>query len=220
MRRFAIGVALAVVAAGAQTAQRTEPVEIKNANVWAHRIGEEQVLRLTAEELKAAQRFTGSYDFTFDLVVSESGMVESATPVKNWNEAPDGAKRDAALAIVKARSYKPWLVDGVPVRAKVQDYVMVYPPGRRGPEMPFPAKMDRATLEMGLERTLCFGSCPAYKVTVAGNGTVKLGWRPWHEDSGASCGAHIGESCDRAAGPISGGGFSFGSAALSLRLDR
>jgi hypothetical protein len=187
---------LALLAAAGQTAQRPEPVEIKNPQIWEHRIGEEQVLRLTAEELKAAKRFTGSYDYSFDLVVSESGMVESATPIKSWNESPDEAKRDAALAIVKARTYKPWLVDGVPVRVKVQDYVAVYPPERRGPEVPFPEKVDRTTLEFGLERSSCFGSCPAYKVTVAGDGTVN-----WYGGAGWGTrvpGHHVGHISDKA----------------------
>ena len=190
MARFAIGVALLAMVAGAQTAQRPEPMEIKNANVWEHRLDEEQVLHLTAEQVKAAVRFTGSYDFVFDLVVSENGLVESATPVKNWSEMPDDAKRDEALAIVRARRYKPWLVDGVPVRAKVQDYVMVYPPERRGPEVAFPTQVDRTTLEMSLQRTHCYGSCPAYTVSVEGNGTVR-----WDgEDSWSSRvpGHHVG----------------------------
>jgi ankyrin repeat protein len=184
MERFAIGLVLTCGLFLTQARQRPAPVEIKDSQIWEHRIGEEQVLRLTPEELKAAKRFSGSYAFVFDVVVSESGLVESATQVKNWEEPTDGAKRDEALALVKARSYKPWLVDGVPVRAKVQDYVVVYPPERRGPEVPFPAQVDRATLEFGLERTSCYGSCPAYKVTIAGDGTVN-----WY--GGAGWGAKV-----------------------------
>jgi len=125
--------------------------------------------------------------------------VESAAPIKGWNESPDAAKGDDALALIKARQYKPWLVDGVPVRAKVQDYVTVYPPERRGPEVQFPEKVDRATLEFGLQRESGFGCCQAYKVTVDGDGTV-------HWDGGISemgrgtevPGKHIGYVSEKA----------------------
>jgi hypothetical protein len=153
-------------------------------------VGPEQALHLTADEIKAATRFLGSYTFVFDLVVSEAGLVESAAPVKSWEEMPDASRQAEATEIVKARQYKPWLVDGVPVRAKVQDYVMVYPPERRGPEVAFPAQVDRATLEIGLERTPCYGSCPAYRVTVAGDGTVN-----WYGGGGWNVrvpGHHVG----------------------------
>ena len=38
--------------------------------------------------------------------------------------------------------------------------------------IPFPDHFDRGQLEMKLVRTRCFGTCPAYSVSVLGNGTV------------------------------------------------
>jgi hypothetical protein len=53
---------------------------------------------------------------------------------------------------------------------KIQDWVSIYPPEKWGPTVAFPTKVDKATLEMELKRTMCFGSCPAYRVTVRGDG--------------------------------------------------
>jgi Domain of unknown function (DUF6438)/Ankyrin repeat len=56
--------------------------------------------------------------------------------------------------------------------------------------IPFPTHVDRGQLEMRLERTGCFGTCPAYNVTVLGDGTVRYCGRAFVLISGAHV-AHI-----------------------------
>jgi hypothetical protein len=46
----------------------------------------------------------------------------------------------------------------------------------------FPA-IDRNKLEISLQRTACYGSCPAYKVTIAGNGRVVFETSPYQDRS-------------------------------------
>jgi hypothetical protein len=47
--------------------------------------------------------------------------------------------------------------------------------GRPARHVDFPEIKDRSSLRITLQRTMCFGSCPAYTVTIAGDGTVT-----WH----------------------------------------
>jgi hypothetical protein len=44
--------------------------------------------------------------------------------------------------------------------------------GRPAQHVAFPAIRDWSSLRITLTRTMCFGTCPAYTVTIAGDGTV------------------------------------------------
>jgi ankyrin repeat protein len=155
--------------------QAENPVEIKDASVPEHRTQPAEALHRTAqemEELKSNRRAFALQTATclFDVVVSANGIVESLTPLPSIS--PCGVHEQEAEEIIRARGYTPWFVDGAPARVKIQDWVSVYPPERWGPTVPFPEKVDKTTLEFQLERTTCFGSCPAYRVSVRGDGTV------------------------------------------------
>ena len=52
---------------------------------------------------------------------------------------------------------------GVGIRAKVV---------AQHPKMPFPEVKDLSTVKIKLRRTICFGTCPSYKVEVDGSGLV------------------------------------------------
>lgn len=47
--------------------------------------------------------------------------------------------------------------------------------GRPAEHVGFPQIKDWSSLRISLERTMCYGTCPAYTVTIAGDGTVT-----WH----------------------------------------
>jgi len=47
--------------------------------------------------------------------------------------------------------------------------------GRPAQHVDFPKIRDWSSLRISLERTMCYGTCPAYTVTIAGDGTVT-----WH----------------------------------------
>lgn len=165
------------------TAQSSSPAPVKvdNPRVDEHRIGPVEVLHRSQQEMdawkasgKSAARFfpDGAGYCAFKVVVSAAGTVESATLTDAGFGAPCFPHEQEAESIVVARRYEPWMIDGQPARVQIEDYVQVLPPGRWGPQVAFPEKIDRSTLVFTLERTACYGACPAYKVSIAGDGTV------------------------------------------------
>jgi hypothetical protein len=198
MSRFAglvarVGIGLALLGAGAAwtrphaSAEQTAPeqtaaeqtdkgppaVELKpqDINLWEHKIGPDAAIHLSAEEYAEARKdrvFIGREYVEFEIVVSENGRVDSARVV-------DGTKIhvDEAQQIEMARVFKPWTQDGSIVRVKLRDYVQLLPPERWADvRVPFPEAWDLASVSIGLKRTSCYGSCPSYEVTIAGDGTI------------------------------------------------
>lgn len=163
------GLGLGVVGfAGAQQGRRPAPIAVGYEEVSEHRIGPMTAVHRTEGE-------AGSWHdgFRFAVIVGPDGTVESAK-----QEYEGGAHADEAESLVKMRRFKPFLRDGGPVRAKFEEDVPVYPPERWGPDVKFPESArsgaaDVNTVEMTLKRTTCYGPCPAYTVSVSGDGTVR-----------------------------------------------
>ena len=166
-------------------AQTTPPAAIAlksdEARVWEHWIGPAEVLHRSQQEMDALAasnnprvRFgDGMGECSFTVVVSAAGLVESAT--LKPTQSPLGScspHEQEAEPVIRARRYQPWLVDGRPVRVAIEDSVIIYAPERWGPQVAFPEKIDRSTLEFKLQRTNCFGNCPAYTVSIKGDGAV------------------------------------------------
>ena len=105
----------------------------------------------------------------FQIVVSPQGIVESAEPL-----TPNMPHLEEARAIEMARTFKPWYHDGVPTRVRFKDDVAVLTADERWmePRMPFPEVPDPAKVKITLTRTFCYGTCPAYTVSITGDGTV------------------------------------------------
>ncbi len=154
--------------------------EVTNPRVQEHRVGPEEALRRNQQEMAELQQ--DSFGFahrtsqcSFEVVVTADGFVQSLEPEEvDPYCAPH--LRDAEQ-ILRDRVYKPWLIDGVPSKVRIVDWVNIYPPERRGPSVPFPARVDRGSLEFELERNGCFGSCPSYTVSVSGAGLVQFDGR-------------------------------------------
>jgi hypothetical protein len=74
---------------------------------------------------------------------------------------------------VRQWKFTPFEEDGKAATAEVQEYVDLVPPERL-PIVHVAAPVVRADsiVEIVLERSGCFGSCPSYKVTVSTNGIV------------------------------------------------
>ena len=163
---------------GVSVAQETKnpPVEIKNSRVWEHRIGPEEAIHRTSQEMEELKQqpfgpFKRTGQCLFEVIVSENGTVESFELLQG--SKPCQPHQQEAEAILRSRKYQPWLVEGVPARVKIQDAVNIYPPERWGASVPFPEKVDRSTLEFQLEQTTCYASCPSYTVMITGNGKVR-----------------------------------------------
>ena len=160
-------------------------VELKSdeARVWEHRLGSATAVHVDAAE--AANLGFESY-LTFEIVVSADGRVESATPVGDERRHLDGGR-----AIEMARRFKPWTQDGKNIRVRVEDDVALLPPERWAlVPRSFPERWGLKGVKIELLRTVCYGRCPAYSVTIRGDGSVHFNGERYVQMLGAHD-AHI-----------------------------
>ena len=167
----------ALLGAGALRAQSTDQpaladqsvvaVEESEAQVWKHRLGPSTAIHVTAAEARTLGFETY---LTFEIVVSADGRVESAKPVgEEKRHLEDGQ------TIEMARRFKPWTKDGNNIRVRVTDDVYLLPPERWALHPgSFPEPWDLYGVKIELSRTVCYGRCPAYSVTVQGDGKVRF----------------------------------------------
>lgn len=107
------------------------------------------------------------------VVVDQEGNVVSATPLPDQEESSRKELYPAALAQAKTWKYRPFEQDGKPVKATFEEYVRILPPEELPKiHVPFPAIQNLKSLQITLQRTGCFGTCPAYTVEIHGDGTV------------------------------------------------
>jgi hypothetical protein len=104
------------------------------------------------------------------LTVSPAGEVLDAKPA--------GDERDLKLwpalrPEVLAWKYTPFEVDGHPVTASVEEYVDLVPPEQfPSSHVRAPAIRPDSKVDITLSRSMCYGRCPVYRVTVSTKGIV------------------------------------------------
>jgi len=102
------------------------------------------------------------------LVVTPSGTVEYATPLSG---NPEWYEQATALAMTWR--FLPFQRNGSAIYARFLWVVHIVPPEKRpGQFTPFPDIKDWDSLRITLQRTACRGGCPAYKLTILGDGRV------------------------------------------------
>jgi ankyrin repeat protein len=150
----------AVRAAGSQ-----EPVKIENDEVREHRIGPGGLIHSKAELCCPPQNHV-----ILHVVVDAAGQVESVAGATGPEEFFGEAERVEAK-----QKFKPFEREGIAVRASFSDYVSIVPPEQWAEaHSPFPEVKDLSSLRMRLQRTRCYGPCPAYAVEVKGDGSVEF----------------------------------------------
>ena len=99
------------------SAAQDQPVAIENADLWGHYI---KPLKIIHSQDAETREFGASV--ILDVVVSIGGNVESA-------HAIDGTRKffAEAEAIEGDRQFKPFEQDGIPVRARIRDWVAIAP---------------------------------------------------------------------------------------------
>lgn len=109
------------------------------------------------------------------LIVSPAGDVLDA---KAEGEARDVALWPALRPEVLGWKFKPFAVDGHPVTASVEEYIDLVP-AERFPSIHVPAPTVRpdSKIEITLSRSMCFGNCPVYRVSISTSGVVFDGER-------------------------------------------
>jgi ankyrin repeat protein len=167
----AVTIALLGSARAQQPAIRLNPQE---AHVADHLLGETTAFHLTADEYRAVM--PGRNYFEFEITVSANGRVNNARVVEGLPR-PGVATlphQDEARALEMERLFRPWTRNGVPIAVIVNDYVSLLPPEAwSNTHIPFPEHWTLQEATVQLSRSRCFGSCPFYRVTVAGTGTVE-----------------------------------------------
>ncbi len=160
-------------------------VVVDESTVRDHRVGPPGPLRLSDTQWGQlnGEPCGGNHFLAYELTISASGMVESATLLPytgSCNFVPHSpnpppvvmARLKQAEDLIRAQRFVPWEIDGHPARVLVRTSLALAPPERFGPPRPFPALTDVPDFSMTLARRGCEGRCPVYSVTVAGDGTV------------------------------------------------
>ncbi len=109
------------------------------------------------------------WGFRLQVWVGADGRILCYLPLAPGSRPPDGRIRTAMASMGNWR-YEPFLVDGKP--KPFVAYVLIREEERPEREQPIPAAPLDA-YAFTLERTVCYGRCPAYRVTVRGNGRVE-----------------------------------------------
>ena len=89
------------------------------------------------------------------------------------------ALSDAAMPIAPVLEaarhlrYNPFMRDGIPVEAWIQDTISLTAATRSPARtIPFPEIKDPAKITIQLGRSGCFGTCPSYLISIRGDGEV------------------------------------------------
>jgi len=103
------------------------------------------------------------------LTVNEEGHVSKAC-VQSYTD--ERSCRSLDPQFLRDFRYRPFLRDGIAVPVTVHVQAALYPEERRSTRsVPFP-ETDLSSLRIKLSRSSCFGTCPAYDVSIDGAGNV------------------------------------------------
>jgi hypothetical protein len=128
-----------------------------------HKIGSPSVIHSESHSPKSPHEVVH-----LEVIVDATGNVDSAKAISGPAEFFSQAENLEAK-----RKFKPFSRDGTPVRASFSDWVSIVPLEKwADTNTPFPEIKDYGSLKMRLERTECYGPCPAYSVEVKGDGSV------------------------------------------------
>jgi ankyrin repeat protein len=145
----------------------------RDAHVAEHMLGPVTAVHLSDEEYRGLR--PGAEYIEFEITVSANGRVDSARVT--GRSLPH---QDEAQSLEMERLFKPWTQDGAPIRVIVNDYVSLLPPEEWSEvHTPFPHPWTLQGARIQLTRTRCFGTCPDYEVTIAGDGTVEFNGRAY-----------------------------------------
>jgi len=112
----------------------------------------------------------GGNQLRITLTVSPAGDVLDAKPE---GEDADLKLWPALRPEVLGWKFIPFEVDGHPVTASVEEYIDLVPPERfPSIHVPAPAVRPDSKVDITLSRSMCYGRCPVYKISVSTEGIV------------------------------------------------
>jgi ankyrin repeat protein len=144
----------------------TTPPEIEDyGEIHRHLIEPIPVVMTPWADISAEHRYLS---WSFDLTVDERGIVSAA-------ELNSGGRdyRDEATRIARALRFTPFIRDGRPTPVRLEFMIGSRSADYAGPaDRGFPLIPDPSTTVIALARTGCYGTCPAYRVELRGDGEV------------------------------------------------
>lgn len=133
------------------------------------------IYNLSAQRLSGAENVvvngtSGFASLTVLVTVGVDGKVVSAKATDN----SDKVDPRPGLAAAEQWTFRPQTVDGHPVQA-VGTISIAYRPPEKAPDrsVPFPTAPPN-NVEIKLERSACFGTCPDYGVIIRGDGSIRF----------------------------------------------
>lgn len=161
MRRFHFLTALSTLLAASSCS--AEPIEVDAREALEHQSFE--YIRVYGVPAEQAEPF----GTRLTLTVSAEGRV-STVCVRSYSDEASCRSLDAGF--LRDIRYRPFLRNGAAVPVTVHVDAVLYPEERRPKRsIPFPAT-DLSSLHIKLSRGSCFGTCPAYDVSIDGAGNV------------------------------------------------
>jgi hypothetical protein len=127
----------------------------------------------------------GGHDFLpYKIRISTEGLVEDATLQSyvswcgNRRSPPDPPAfirnhLAEARALFQQARFQPWIVNGHITPVLISSGIEIAPPEKYGRPRPFPSPVVQSTVLITMQREGCEGKCPAYNVTLHGNGAVE-----------------------------------------------
>lgn len=109
----------------------------------------------------------GDHRVDFDVLVGIDGRVASLTPIGG-----EVALAQDAGHFLKGLAFKPFAVDGHPVRARLKMSAPAPDEKTNQVFVPFPEITNPQSLSISLHRSSCYGACPDYVVEIRGDGKV------------------------------------------------
>ena len=156
--------------------QTTQPVQdtiaVQDWEADQHLIGDPPFLRV-GRDLAGRMRFSSiEVQVTVDAGGSVIAVDSSAMQGSDREIPPETIA--AAESLVRLLRFRPFERDGHPVTAKFQEDVFLLPPEVVPVRnLPFPKVTSLKLVKITLQRSGCFGTCPAYGIVVRGDGTVE-----------------------------------------------
>jgi ankyrin repeat protein len=147
-----------------------KPVQLSAKEVDSNRIHSRPVLRVKLDKQEAETLIMEG--ILVEVTVGLDGAVTEAVAIQADPEVPPNLVSQA-VAVVRALHYRPFQRNGRAVLAKFEEEVPILPADRESARhVPFPSPRNWESVRITLERDECFGTCPAYKVEIHGDGTV------------------------------------------------
>jgi hypothetical protein len=166
MIRVLIAAVFLLSSAGAWAAEEKQPVYLSfdYQAAYAHEIKPHR------RSIPLAGVSSGGNQLRITLTVSPAGDVLDAKPA---GEEADLKLWPALRPEVLGWKFTPFEVDGRPVTASVEEYIDLVPP-ERFPSIHVPAPTVRpdSKVDITLSRSMCYGRCPVYEVSVSTRGIV------------------------------------------------